>query len=99
MSEAQRCASVMRRYGLNYDQYSIEAGCYESTARELERQESTIAAQAAEIARLRTTMQMVLNANPREWQELAERPSEFERWAKSRLNHALLPQEATHADR
>lgn len=43
MSEAQRCANVMRRYGLGYDRTSIERGCYEATSRELERQEARIA--------------------------------------------------------
>ena len=38
---------------------------------------------------MRETLQSIANANPRNWQELAEPMSEFERWAKSRALHAL----------
>lgn len=38
--------------------------------------------------RLRETLQSILDADWRKWEELAS-PDEFVRWAKARANHAL----------
>ncbi len=53
-----------------------------------------ISALCNEVERLRETLVGILNANPRKWEELSEPMSEFERWAKSRANHALVPSNA-----
>ena len=42
---------------------------------------------------MRETLQLIANANPRNWQELAEPMGEFERWSKARALQAL----ASHA--
>ena len=42
----------------------------------------------AEIARLRATLQGIVDADWRKWEELAQ-PEEFVRWAKCRANYAL----------
>lgn len=39
--------------------------------------------------RLRETLQGIVDADWRKWQELAS-PEEFVRWAKARANHALV---------
>ena len=38
---------------------------------------------------LRETLQKILAADPRKWEELSEPESEFERWAKARARYAL----------
>ena len=43
----------------------------------------------AALALAREQLQMIVNANPRKWEELSEPESEFERWAKSRANQVL----------
>ena len=40
--------------------------------------------------RMRETLQSIVDADWRKWQELAS-PEEFVRWAKARANHALTP--------
>lgn len=70
MSEAQRCANVMRRYGLKHDQNTVEAGCYEATCRELERQEFVIATQDALIA---AQTQEMVNTRKAERERVAKR--------------------------
>ena len=62
MSEAQRCASVMRRYSMGHAPDTIQRGCYDATVKELERQEQKIATQAQEITRLRAHIQDAQNA-------------------------------------
>jgi hypothetical protein len=42
----------------------------------------------AEITRLRATLQGIVDADWRKWEELAQ-PEEFVRWAKCRANYAL----------
>lgn len=73
MSEAQRCANVMRRYGLKHDQNTVEAGCYEATCRELERQELRIteleqqlAESRKEVERLRAHVQEAADLDGRQ---------------------------------
>jgi len=48
------------------------------------------AALVADNMRMRETLQAIVDADWRKWQELAS-PEEFVRWAKARANHALLP--------
>lgn len=43
MSEAQRCANVMRRYGMMHQHGTIKRGCFDATVKEIERQELRIA--------------------------------------------------------
>jgi hypothetical protein len=43
---------------------------------------------ANEIEQLRETLEGIVNADWRNWEELAS-PDEFVRWAKSRAQHAL----------
>lgn len=43
----------------------------------------------AENERLRAEMERILEANPRNWDELSEPQGEFERWAKARIKFAL----------
>lgn len=57
---------------------------------------SSAAASAREPApdtELLATLQSIVDANPRKWEELAEPEGEFERWAKARARHAI----ANHA--
>ena len=56
-----------------------------------------IDAQAAEIeglkadaAQMLTTLTQIRNANPRDWDELSCKVTEFERWAKARASHSIL---------
>jgi len=51
------------------------------------------AALVADNMRMRETLQAIVDADWRKWQELAS-SEEFVRWAKSRANHALLPANA-----
>ena len=53
---------------------------------------------AAEIEQLRETLEGILNADWRQWEELAS-PDEFVRWAKSRANQALTHNNPGNAPR
>lgn len=48
----------------------------------------TVERQAAQIEMMRSTLQGIVGADWRKWEELAS-PEEFVRWAKSRANHVL----------
>ena len=58
------------------------------TAKEL-RAERLEAELVEENRKLRETLQSIVDADWRKWQELAS-PEEFVRWAKARANHALV---------
>lgn len=48
----------------------------------------TVERQAAQIEMMRSTLQGIVGADWRKWEELAS-PEEFVRWAKSQANHVL----------
>ena len=51
--------------------------------------EQQLEAALKDAERLRECARLVLEANPREWNELSEPYSQFERWAKNRIRWAL----------
>ena len=60
----------------------------------IDAQAAEIAALRADAGQMRETLTSIVNADPRKWEELACQPTEFERWAKSRANHAIIKSDA-----
>lgn len=73
MSEAQRCANVIRRYSMAHRYGTIRRGCYDATIKELERQELRIteleqqlAESRKEVERLRAHVQEAADLDGRQ---------------------------------
>lgn len=91
--EEKSLVERMRKLAADHDKYEQGGGAsalLNEGADALAMMQRQAAAQAAEIARLRETLQGIAEADPRTWEELAEPIGEFARWAKSRAAHALL---------